>query len=164
MSIRRSCVGLILTLIILSDYGAGSAAAMDIMGSGMWSPTIGASDLTAGAGSNLTGSYQSNSDQVLISISNTMGYDDNWRVDVRRSDTNWHSNFVLSVRRTGDGTGGGLIAGGGSYQSVGISDGAFFSGAGDRSDITIQLEISGVSIQIPPATYSTSIIFTVVDT
>lgn len=155
---------MILTLVILGAYGAGAGASIDIVGSGTWSPTIGASDLTAGAGSDLTGSYQSNSDQLLLGISNTLGNGDNWRVDVRRSDTNWHANFVLSVKRTGDGTGGGSITGGGTYQSVGASDAPFFSGAGDRSDIPIQLQISGVSIQISPATYSTSIIFTVVDT
>lgn len=154
----------ILLLAALGAYGAGSDAAMDIAAAGTWSPTAGPSDLIAGAGSDLTSSYQSISDQLLLAISNTSGNDDNWRVDVRRSDTNWHASFVISVKRTGDGIGGGSIAGGSAYQSAGVSDAAFFSGAGDRDGIPIQLQISGVSVQIPPDTYSTAIIFTVVDT
>lgn len=162
MKIKHSLLGLI--LVIISIYSIRPATAMDLTASGTWSPTTGASDLAAGAGSNLIGSYQSNPDQVTLSVFATSGNTDNWRVDVRRSDTNWHGNLVLSIMRTGDGIGGGSIAGGFAYQSVGAADSAFFSGAGDRSAIPIQLEISGVSVQIPPSTYSTTVIFTVVDT
>ena len=140
------------------------AEAMDIIATGNWSSTIDASDLVAGPGSDLISTYQSNSDQTLLTVSNTTGNDDVWRVDVKRTDTNWHNDFVFYVKRTGDGTGGGSITGGNTYQEVGTTNSSFFSGSGDRSNITIQLQLSGMSIQVPPDTYSTTITCTVVDT
>jgi len=48
-------------------------------------------------------------------------------------------------------------------QAVTASDSAFYSGAGDRSGVKVQLKISGVSLAVSPDNYSTSIVFTVVD-
>jgi len=146
---------------MLSVSGAG---AIDIAVTGPWSLTIDEDDLIAGAGSDLISTYESNTDQVSIVISNTTGNDDNWRVDVRRTDTTWHSDFVLSIKRTGDGTGGGSITDGTTYQQVGTTNSEMFSGAGDRSNIPIQLQLGGVSLQVAPDTYSTTITYTVVDT
>jgi hypothetical protein len=71
---------------------------------------------------------------------------------------------ALYVKRTGDGTGGGSILGGDSYQEVTTSDVSFFSGAGDRTAVNIQLKVTGASLSMLPNIYSTSIIYTVVDT
>jgi len=152
-----------LGLLLVSILCPSGAGAIEITATGPWSLTIDADDLVAGAGSDLVSTYESNADQAVIVISNTTGNEDNWRVDVKRSDTTWHNDFVLSVRRTGDGTGGGAITGGSGYQAVGTADSAFFSGAGDRSNIPIQLQLSGVSLQVAPNTYSTTITYTVVD-
>lgn len=137
--------------------------AIDIAVTGSWALTIDASNLTGGAGTDLTDTHESASHQVTVTISTTTGNDDNWRVDVKRTDTTWHGDFTLSVKRTGDGTGGGTITGGAAYQAVATTDNAFFSGAGDRSDIPVQLRLSGVSVQVPPDTYSTTATYTVVD-
>jgi hypothetical protein len=138
--------------------------AIDIVVTGSWALTIDASNLTGGAGTDLIDTYESASNQVTVTISGTTGDSDNWRVDVKRTDSTWHNDFTLSVKRTGDGAGGGSISGGTAYQAVGTSDSAFFSGAGDRSDVPVQLELSGVSVQVAPNTYSTSVTYTVVDT
>lgn len=164
MNTKSSLLRLLLILAIAGVCGAGPAAAMDITASGTWSQSTGRGDLVAGAGSDLISSYESESDQALVSISAASSDSDTWRVDIRRSDTFWHGNLVLSARRTGDGMGGGEIIGGLAYQPVGAVDSALFAGAGDRIGIPLQLEISGVSVQIPPGAYSTSVIFTVVDT
>jgi len=137
---------------------------IDIAVSGTWTLTSGPSDLAAGAGSDLPPSSESSVDQAAITISNTAGDADNWRVDARRSDTTWNGNLVLWVKRTADGVGGGSITGGTAYQEVSTTDASFFSGSGDRNGITLQLKLSGVSIQVPPNTYSTSVVYTVVDT
>ena len=155
---------LILALLIMYLCATGSTSAIDLSASGGWSPIIGPADLAAGPGSGLNSIYQSNPDQVLVSISNSLGFDDSWRVDVRRSDTNWDSDLALSVKRSGNGVGSGSVLGGDGYQAINMSDVAFFSGGGNRSDIPIEIQISGVSIAIPPGTYSTSIVLTVVDT
>ena len=134
---------------------AHGAAAPAITAIGNWSLTIDSGDLVGGAGTDLIETYESGADETLIAISNMAGNEDNWRVDVRRTDTSWHGDLRLWVRRTGDGSGAGSITGGTSYQEVSSTDGAFFSGAGDRSGIPIQLQLTGVSLQVPPESYST---------
>ena len=163
---RRKAAHIFSALIMLMAFFllAPGARAIDILEVGVWSRTVDANDLILGAGSNLKSTYESNSDQGLIAISNTSGDSDNWRVDVRRSDVSWNENLVLSVKRTGNGTGAGSISGGSDYQAVSAGDSEFFSGSGNRSDIPVQLQVSGMSVTIAPATYSTSIVYTVVDT
>jgi hypothetical protein len=143
---------------------AGPVHAIDIALAGSWAVSIDAGDLTGGPGTDLTDTYESETAQITITISNTPGSGDNWRVDVKRMDTNWDSDLTLEVRRTGDGAGGGSISGGTTYQEIDTTDTAFFSGSGDRSDITLQLRLSGVSVHVPPDAYSTSVTYTVVDT
>lgn len=124
--------------------------------------TIGSSDLTGGAGTDLQNSYESTSNATMINITGTVGSDDAWQVQVRKSDT-WPSEVSLQLKRTGDGSGGGTVSGGNSYIVVGTSDADFFNGTGDRTAIPVQYKISGMSISVPPDNYSTSVTFTVVD-
>lgn len=136
-------------------------AAISITVTGSWTETIDASDLQAGAGSDLIDTYESASDQIVIDITNATAAP--WRVDVRKSDANWHADFQLSVRRTSSGTGNGTISGGTSYQEVTDTDQSFFNGTKNRDGINVQLKLSGVSIQIPPDTYTTTVYYTVIE-
>jgi len=136
--------------------------AADIVVSGIWSETIDASDLQAGAGSDLYSSYESASDAISIDITAA----DYYGVDVKKIDANWHSNFQLFVRRTTDGSGpgGSKISGGDSYQEVTDTYQNFFTGRRNRSNVKIQLRLDGVSVQVPPDTYTTTVYYTVYDT
>jgi hypothetical protein len=151
-------------LSALVFIGGRAVAAISITVTGDWAETIDENDLIGGAGSELVSDYESASDQVTITISGTIDPSDAWRVDVRKININWDSNLHFYVRRTSDGTGPGGISGGTSYQEVTDAYLSFFSGSGDRSDIHIQLELSGVSVQIPPDNYSITVYYTVVDT
>jgi len=138
----------------------GICWAISIAVTGNWSETIDSTDLQDGAGSDLISTYESAINAVSIDISATVG---NWGLDVKKTDTNWHSDLHLHVKRTTDGTGSGSISGGGTYQDVTDTDQNFFSGFLDRSMINIQLELTGVSIQVPPDTYTTTVYYTVSD-
>ncbi|MEN6369829.1 MAG: hypothetical protein ABFD77_09050 [Thermotogota bacterium] len=124
---------------------------------------IGAADLVAGAGSALRSTYESATDQISVTISDTAGSGDAWRVDVRRVDGTWNDDVNLWIVRTSDGTGG-AVTGGTSYVQVTTSDQTFFSGSDDVSDITCRLRLTGVSIAVPPGSYGTTVWLTVVDT
>lgn len=137
-------------------------AQINITVAGSWFLTINASDLLAGAGTDLIDTYESAADAVSISISETTGASDNWRVDVKKVDTDWESSFHLYVKRTSQGTGG-SVSGGTAYQEITDADQSFFNGSDDVSGIDIQLKLSGVSVQIPPDTYTTTVYYTVVD-
>ncbi|OQY53264.1 MAG: hypothetical protein B6245_22980 [Desulfobacteraceae bacterium 4572_88] len=124
--------------------------------------TIDKHDLIAGAGSDLKSTYTSASDQVLLSVSGSKGASDAWQVDIRRQDNNWDPRLKLSARRTNDGKGR-QVSSGRSYHEVTNHNSAFFSGAGDVRDVKIRLKLSGVSVKIPPSSYSTMVYYTVRD-
>lgn len=152
----------ILILIFGIIFLADKTEAIDITAVGSWSLSITSADLVAGAGSDLKSDYESAADAVSISISATTGASDAWRVDVKKVDTSWHRNFILYVKRTSDGNGG-SVSGGTAYQQINKKQHPFFSGTGDVSGVKVQLKLSGVSIQIPPDTYATTVYYTVVD-
>ena len=144
---------------------AGSAVAViDITVTGSWTQSIDKNNLTGGAGTNLTSTYTSSQNINLIDITGQTSKWDNWQVNIKRIDTTWNSNLLVFARRTSNGKGKGSISGGLAYIQVTQSDTTFFTGAGDRSTITIQLQLTGASLTIPPNQYSTIIQYTVIDT
>jgi len=153
--------------IILLSLNPLCLPAGSIDTNGSWSETIDASDLIAGAGSNVNSTYTSPGDQATVDITLTSGALDEWRVDVKKSDSTWHSSTHLYLRRSSDGTPGHIgatISGGTSYLEVTDIDQAFFSGSGDRLNVGIQLRLTGFSIQVPPGNYSTTVTLTFIDT
>jgi hypothetical protein len=152
----------ILFMVLLFFTLGSSIYALDIKVKGSWSETIDASDLQAGPGSDLFDTYESVLDEVLITNIDQGPGSVNWRVDVSKLDINWHSNFQLYVRRSSDGNGSGTISGGTSYQEVTDTDQSFFNGSGNRINIGIQLRLSGVSVQVPPDTYTTAVYYTII--
>lgn len=153
--LMKTVCWLIASLLLI--VAAAEAGTVDITASGGWTDVIGASDLTAGAGSNIE-DKDSVPGATLLTVSGT-GY--TWRVDVRRSDTSWNGNLVLYARRTSDGTGSGIVFGGLSYAPVGTIASSLFSGNGSRANIGVQYRLHS-SVNVPPGNYSTTIIYTVV--
>jgi hypothetical protein len=162
--VRRSGKMAAIALVVVWIASSGACRAIDITVTDIRPPIIDAGDLLGGAGTGFVDTYESATIQATITIRNSTGSSDTWRVDVLRTDANWHSDLALYVRRTGDGSGSGPIIGGAAYQQVGPSYGSFFSGAGDRTDIPIQVKLTGVSVHTAPGGYSTTVIYTVVDT
>lgn len=137
--------------------------AIDISATGGWNETIDASDLVSGAGSDLNNAYRSAGNATKLRITG-INPTDNWRVDVRRTDSNWHSDFTLRVKRTSDGAGPGSISGGLSFIKIDTIDTQFFSGTGRRRNIKLKYRLTGMSVSVPPQIYTTTITYTVVDT
>jgi len=150
----------VLALLSSLIFRGGICWPISIIVTGNWYETIDASDLQAGAGSDLISTYESASDTVSIDISSTAG---NWGLDVKKVDDNWHSNLHLHAKRASDGTGSGTISGGDAYQEVTDTDLSFFSGSEDRSNVNVQLRLTGVSIQVPPDAYTATVYYTVSD-
>jgi len=138
------------------------ARAIDISAAGGWNETIDATDLIAGAGSGLRSTYTSAENTTTLNITRARGKDYYWRVDIRRSDTNWPTGLTLYVRRKSDGTGYGSISGGTAYMPISTTDQTFFNASDNRSGIDCQYQLSGMSIDISPGTYSTTIVYTVI--
>jgi hypothetical protein len=146
-------------LVVLISYVALSTPllAADISIVGNWSETVDSSNLIAGAGSDLRSPIESKTSVAVINISNTEG--SVWTVNVKKADLLWPTGTSLAVKRTADGSGFGSISGGTTYLRLTGNEQLIFSGAGDRSDIHIQLKLTGLSVDNPPDNYSTSITY-----
>jgi hypothetical protein len=139
------------------------AQAANITITGSWSLTIGAGNLQGGAGSDLTSTYTTASGAISMAVSAASAIHSGWSVSVLRIDTNWNANFVLSIMRTGNGSGTGTVSGGTSYLQITTTSNTFVTGSGSLTGITLQEQLGGVSVSIPAATYTTTIQFTATD-
>lgn len=137
------------------------AQAANITVYGSWSLTIGAGNLTGGAGSNLTPTYTTAAGAISMDVQNQAHK--GWTISVLRIDTSWNANFVLSIIRTGNGSGTGTVSGGATYLTITTTSQTFVTGTNDLTGITLQEQLSGVSASIPAATYTTTIQFTATD-
>ncbi len=147
---------LALLLIFLVSIRASAQGTITVTGE--WSLTIDQNNLVAGAGSDLMDTYESATNQVLIGV---WGPDRTWRVDVHRVDTQWHSNFILQVRRQANNR----IIGGLTYQTITPVAQEFFRSRNRRNvtGIQVQFRLMGVSINIDPAIYTTTVVYTLVN-
>jgi len=159
-NIRQICAALVFFACTLIPTLTAWAISITIFGS--WTETIDVNDLIAGAGSDLQSTYASASDAITVDIGD-VSPPSRWRVDIKKVDGNWHGSFAIDARRTSDGSGSGKINAGTAYQEITDIDNVFFDGSKTRSGIGIQLRLRGVSITVPPATYTTTIYYTAVD-
>jgi len=135
------------------------AFAGDIVATGGWTRTVDSSDLQSGAGSDLSASYESASDATALDITAAADY----RVDVRRNVGTWDTGLTLYVRRTSIGTGSGSVSGGTTYQQVTTSDVELFTGNSNRNNVEVQYQVDGMSIDISPDNYQTTVSYTITD-
>jgi len=157
--------GMFFIILSFVFFSASAVRAIEINTTGIWSLSITASDLTGAAGSNLKSEYESDSDQVSLTISDVVG-ESSWRIDVKRDNLYWSElpeNPKLSLKRTGIGTGG-SVSGGEAYLQLSSEYQTLFSGSGNVSDIKVQLKISNISVQTSVGDYSTTVYYTVVET
>jgi len=140
---------------------AGVSWAVRIRVTGGWTEIIDFNDLQGGPGSDLISSYESLVDAVDIDI--TGAGNALWEVDIRRVDTNWQPALTLEARRTSSHPD---VYGGTAYQQVIMSDQLFFYTnvrANNARNIKIQYRLGGVSVQIPPGNYTTTVSYTVIE-
>lgn len=158
---RRGLLVLATSFLLLSLFLSSPAGAATLASTGDWLQTIGASDLISGAGSGLIDTYLSPADTTILDITCDNPTEE-WWITVKRVDQGWDDRVLLSVRVTSEGTGEGSITYEDSFIPVTTGETNFFGGQGDRAGIAIQYQLQGVSLQIPPGNYSTSVEFTLV--
>ncbi len=86
-----------------------------------------------------------------------------WQLNAKRSDSLWDGDYSIFIKRTSDETGPGTISGGSAYVELSTFDTQIFTGTDNRSDISIQYKLTGMSKNISPDTYITSVIVTVIE-
>lgn len=144
-------------LLTFLALGAGLAPAADLSAIGSWTETVTAADLTGGAGSDLR-PFESVSGTVSLTITNATG---TWQLRARRSGTQWDGHLALWVKRSSSGNGSGDISGGDAYIELTGTDTEIFSGSDNRSGVSLQFKLTGLTTGVSPSTYLSSITFTV---
>lgn len=88
-----------------------------------------------------------------------------WQIHVRRNDLDWNEHLELFVRRTGNGKNdyNNKPQNGELYKKIQNNNSFFFEGNGWIEFIPIQLKLKGISVVLPAKSYSTEIIFTLID-
>lgn len=150
----KSSLQQLLALLALTSL----AQSADLTSSGDWSESITAANLVSGAGSDLQPQFESVSGITTLTIGNAPG---SWTLRVRIAGSGGHSNVTVHVKRTSGGSGSGSISGGTAYMALTGGNSTLFSGAENRSNISLQFKLTGLSRSVSPATYLSSIIFTV---
>ena len=122
------------------------------------------------AGNNYSSAITSVANQTTLTISVGLALLTSWKVFVRKQDATWNASLSVWVRKTGDGTGIlvpvlGTISPNGatSYVQLTATNQEIFSGFSNRFNVPMQYELRGLSVLIPTGSYSTSVIFTVID-
>ncbi len=142
-------------------YRPAPTGAATLTSSGGWVAEIGSSDLLFGAGSDLKDGYSSPVAATTLEVSGCADQSEEWEIRIRFGDQIWDNHFSLAAKLTSKGTGEGVIIGGDTFQVITASDTIFLTGQGDQSGITVQYQLTGVSIQILPENYSTTVEFTI---
>ncbi len=148
----------ILRLLLACLALAWRSPAADLVTDGNWVESINGSDLVSGAGSDLKSQFESVSGVTSLTISNAPGA---WSLRVQCAGSGGHKDVTVYVKRSSSGTGPGSISGGTAYMALTGSGAELFTGTEARSGISLQYKITGLSRRVSPATYLSSITFTV---
>ena len=166
---RKCMTRLAMGISVLWMVQVAAKAQIAVFAEGAWNYSVPNTDILE-AGLNFTGTYTSNTDQVLLTIFQQYYFDNflnyRWRVEVSRNDLDWHPSLQIFARRTGSGVPfyfNGQMSGGTNYQEVKTNDQYFFNGRRTYLDIPIQYQIRNVSVLIPAKTYVTTIVYTVIE-
>lgn len=156
----------IIVLMLSISLSQAKAQRTLTVGGNNWTVTI--PSITE-AGTNYAGTYESTANQILLTASVPLLLGSG-KVSVHyEANPTWNSSLILNARRTGDGTTVCVlcsISGGTTYQPIGLTDVELFrivaiATLASYSNIPIQLQLSGVSVTVPAATYNSRIVFTI---
>lgn len=167
-------------LVILFFSFSIVAKSQTISSSGSWTFSRGTADVID-AGLNLTSTASSGATGETILNFSGLNQND-IRVDIRKVDSNWDSRLQLTATKFSDGTGSSAFFG--FFQTNSISpvtnaasqlitnlSSPFFTIQTDnfwcsncqRNNVRIRYAIDGISVEIPAATYTTQIQYTIIN-
>lgn len=104
--------------------------------------------------------YVSDNSQIDLDIKQSKT---DWIISVCCIQNYWPSQLDVYLRRTSDGNGPGYVSGGTGWKEVETISESFFIGNRQRSNIDIQCGIDGISLQLSPDIYSSTIVYTITD-
>lgn len=137
-------------------------AALSVTVAGDWRLGLTRQTLVGRPGSDLSMILESDPGTAALTVSGAVDGNQRWCVQISRSDTRWHPDLRLQVRRGSGGVGAGVLRGGLAYQTVETVPGTLLIGCGNRLQVPLQFRLCGFSARVPPAQYATALTYTVV--
>ncbi|WP_304232204.1 hypothetical protein [Jiulongibacter sediminis] len=154
-------------LIILISTSFFQLKGQTISASPGWTYTLSGSDISE-AGNNYNVNIESGANQTLVDVTTNSFYNSNFRVSVEKIDNVWNNQLTLSVRRTGNGSGGWFagISGGTNYIQLTNTPQLLYTGntgyfSGGYFSVPIQYRVQGLSLLVPAQSYSTTVRYTI---
>ncbi len=154
----------VILIVLLTNF----SFSQEIKVKGKWHKKFSVSNIKD-AGSDYKEYYLSRKDQSKLSVSseNSEKQEDlyaEFKIYVSKDDDEWHKNIIIQVRRTSNGRNRNFnIFSGTEFQTVTDNPTYFFNTIGKQKNVPIQYKIIGLSVLLPAKTYSTEIVFTVLD-
>ncbi|MGV8118135.1 MAG: hypothetical protein AB2L14_00075 [Candidatus Xenobiia bacterium LiM19] len=151
----RKTVRSLFFLAVMLFMHSNACCSQDITVTGAWTATL-ASPVTAGTDFAASFSSPANATTVNVSVQGNK----KWKIYVQLTDTSgWNSAFTLAVYMTGPST----VNPDTNPASLQINTSSILicDGKGDVSGITFQYTLTGVTLAIPPNTYTTNVTYTI---
>lgn len=150
---------LIIGIILITN---STAYSISLLLKGSMSYYVDISHLTGEAGSNLKTRYTTDSNAVEIKVQSTKN---DWMISVQLVTGYWHPDISVGIRRTSDGWGdiNSWVYGGMEWLTLDQTSKTFFLGSQRRAGLYIQGEIDGMSLNVPPDSYSCAVVYTIVE-
>lgn len=155
-------------MAVLLPTGVLKAQSITVGGSN-WTPSTA---VITEAGSDYSGALISTDNHILITSSIPGSFRDA-RISVHyEANPTWHNSLVIQVKRTGKGSYTCLlctIEGGESFITVPLNTATEFYKIHSNlftatfSNTPIQLQLTGISVTIPAATYNAKVVFTIAE-
>lgn len=168
MKTNHFAIKLISILLLSTTFQFLKSQSITVSGNGnLW--TASPNTITE-AGDNYSNPINSASNQILIAANLNLLFP-NAKVTARYVPTTWNNSFVLKIKTTGPGNSGlcllcTVTPSSADFITLGTSDVEVFrlkgtASLGSFTDIPLQLQLSGISVTIPVATYQNRIVFTI---
>jgi hypothetical protein len=127
---------------------------------GSWTLQLDETYLRAGAGTDFQDPIPSAANQILCDIQ-PGSYGRTWVVYVRKQDSFWDSSLKLDIKRQSYPN----ISGGLNYFEISDTNQEFFYSTQRKkcSGIQFQFQLRGASVSLTPNTYTTTIVYTLID-
>lgn len=106
--------------------------------------TIGAADLSSGAGTDFNSTKATAADAQTIDVSNAAGL--SWRIDASASIGTFPSGSTLSVKVSSDGSGATGLSTQSTYLQLTGSGQEIASGTGNHSSMGLQYQLGGIDL------------------
>ncbi len=160
---KRFCINVLVLCSLLVITRESFSQSISITGG--WSPSISSADIPD-AGNDFTNPFNSTGTLIQMAV-NVQPDNRRYEVYVSRSDIFWNAAFTLRVRRSSNGTNpsappAGQISGGTNFITITAGNTQFFTGRRDRVNVDIEYRLLGVSVTLPAAIYSTTVVYTLV--